>query len=186
MSNHGFDSQVRQVFFFFFTYQVPVCTYEYEIRHTILHIKMAGWLFAGGRPNVAIEYGVARCRLRYHALVFTESLPLFHASQTNTLALSRMQKKSKKKHHRVFRACIRLLCTWHRIECTVYLFATQRLSPRYTLELSGSPGPASLHTRLSRRAQINQSQRHSGIRYYYILFAMTNNKSINKITTYKK
>ena len=28
--------------FLFLTYQV--CTYEYEIRHTILHIKMAGCL----------------------------------------------------------------------------------------------------------------------------------------------
>ena len=64
----------------------------------------------------------------------------------------------KKQQHRFLRACIELLCTWHRIECTVNLFATQRLSTTYTLELSGSPGPAQLHTRLGRRAQIDQRQ----------------------------
>ena len=51
---------------------------------------------AGGRPNVAIESAVAGCQLRYHAPFVMDSLPLFHAKQTNTLALRRMQQQKKK------------------------------------------------------------------------------------------
>ena len=55
--------------------------------------KNGRMVVAGGRPNVAIESAVAGCQLRYHAPLLTNSLPLFHAKQTNTLALSRMPKK---------------------------------------------------------------------------------------------
>ena len=52
---------------------------------------------AGSRPNVVIESAVARCQLRYHAPFFTDSLPLFHAKQTSTLVLSRVQRNKKEK-----------------------------------------------------------------------------------------
>ena len=58
--------------------------------------KNGRMVVAGGLPNVAIESAVARCQLRYCALYFTERMPLFHAKQTNTLTLSRMQKHGKK------------------------------------------------------------------------------------------
>ena len=50
-------------------------------------------------------------------------------------ALSRMQKMPKEKqHHRIFRACMRLLCTWYLLEGTVYL----PLSDYHPLTLSNS------------------------------------------------
>ena len=57
---------------------------------------------AGGRPNVTMESAVARCQLRYHALFLTASLPLLHAKQTNTLALSRMPSTEKESNTSVF------------------------------------------------------------------------------------
>ena len=66
---------------------------------------------AGGRPNVAIESAVAGCQLRYHAIFFTDSLPLFHAKQTNTLTLSRMQKRKEKEHHRILE---------HELDCCAF------------------------------------------------------------------
>ena len=62
-------------------------------------IKNGRMVVAGGRPNVVIESAVARCQLRYHAPFVTDSLPLFHAKQTNTLALRRMQGEALDKQH---------------------------------------------------------------------------------------
>ena len=77
------------------TYQV--CMYEYEVRHAILHMKMAGWLLLeAAQPSLsnllllAVNYDIM---LHFSWIV----CPLFHAKKTNTLALSRMQKKTKKK-----------------------------------------------------------------------------------------
>ena len=48
ISKHRFDSILRhEDFLFFYTYAYQVCTpsmYEYEVRHTILNKKIAGWL----------------------------------------------------------------------------------------------------------------------------------------------
>ena len=144
-----------------------ICLYNLRTRHVCTSsllssaysaYKNGRMVAAGGRPNVAIGSAVARCQLRYHALFFTESLPLFHAKQNKYACVEQNAKKwEETQHHRILWAWIRLLCTWHLIECTVHLLATSRLSPTYTLEVSGSPGTASLHTRLGKRAQIKQS-----------------------------
>ena len=57
---------------------------------------------AGGRPNVAIGSAVARCQLRYHALFFTESLPLFHAKQNKYACVEQNAKNEKKLNTIVF------------------------------------------------------------------------------------
>ena len=45
--NHGFDSQAWRIYIHIYIYLIyvryQVCTYEYEVRHTILPIKIAGW-----------------------------------------------------------------------------------------------------------------------------------------------
>ena len=76
-----------------FSYKSCIPGTRYEIRHTIMHIKIVfrrlkdgRMVVAGGHPNVAVECAVARSQLRYLAPFFTDSLPLFHAKQTNTLA----------------------------------------------------------------------------------------------------
>ena len=106
------------------------------------------------------HYGICCC-----SLSITISCSISHrkfalvSCETNKYACVEQNAKhwKGKQHQRIFRSWIRLLCTWHLIECTVYLLATSRLSPTYTRELSGSPGPASLHTRLGKQTQIKQS-----------------------------
>ena len=109
--------------YIYLAYQV--CTYEYKIWYTILHIKMAGWLLPEAAQTslsnlmlLAVSYDVmlhfSRTAL---ALVSCEPNEYARVEQNS-------KKKKEKQHHRVLRACIRLLCTWERIECTVYLVAT--------------------------------------------------------------
>ena len=130
---------------------------------------------AGGRPIVAIESAVARCQLRYHAQFFMDCLIFFHVKQTNTVALSRTQKKRKRKAApSYFRAWIRLLCPWHLIECTVHLFATSRLS------LSNSAGARRQHRctpGLVGGLRIKKLETQTVVvsdTWYYILFPMNN------------
>ena len=78
-------------YMFFLTYQV--CMHEYKIRHTLLHMKMVGWMLLEAAQTslsnlllLAVSYDIM---LHFHG----QHLPLFHANQKNTLALSRMQTK---------------------------------------------------------------------------------------------
>ena len=82
------------------TYQV--CMYEYEVRHAILHMKMAGWLLLEAvQPSLsnllllAVNYDIM---LHFSWIV----CPLFHAKKTNTLALSRMPSTEKESNTSVF------------------------------------------------------------------------------------
>ena len=92
--------------------------YEYEIRHTVLHIKMAAWLLLEAAQTslsnllvLAVSYDIM--------LHFTRTVALV-SCETNKYACveTTMQRK---KNNTMVRACIRLLCTWHLIECTVHL-----------------------------------------------------------------
>ena len=83
-------------YFLIYIYAYQVCTpsmYEYEVRHTILNKKIAGWLLLEAAQTslsnlllLAVSYDI---RLHFHG----QHLPLFHANQKNTLAMSRMQTK---------------------------------------------------------------------------------------------
>ena len=81
-----------------------------------------------------------------------------------THALSRMQTNFRRKGNVVDYA-LRLLCAWYRVG--IYgLFETYRLTHTHTPDLSTSPGPVSLHTRLGGRTHIdNKREEKSGIMF---------------------
>ena len=155
ISNHGFDSRAQRTFF-------SSSRSRYEIRHTILYTKqsstvwrMEGWSVLEAAKTPLSTCAIAGCQSRYHAPLLTDTLPFVSCVKTDTLAWSRMPKSSKKSMPSYFQSMLfRQLCTCHLIECTVYL----RLSdywPRTQSSSAGVRGQHLLHTRLVRRAKIN-------------------------------